>query len=100
MGSELKVVLWASGTPEQFILYVCSAIHTCKQMEHDVTFINAKEAVATAKLDLEIKQEEYVQVCNLERKKNKRNPGESMPVASESLVAAKTAYDTANRKHL
>ena len=35
-GSKLKVMLWASGTPEQFILHVRSAIHACKQMEHDV----------------------------------------------------------------
>jgi len=59
MGSELKVALWASGTPEQFILHVLSAIHPCKQMDHDVKFSNAKEAVANAILDLEIKKEEY-----------------------------------------
>ena len=75
MGSELKVALWASGTPEQFILHVRSVIHACKQMEHDVKFLNAKEAVATAKLDLEIKKEEYAQVRILERIKNKGNPG-------------------------
>ena len=51
MGSELKVALWASGTPEQFILHVHSVIHTYKQMEHDVKDLNAKEAVAMANLD-------------------------------------------------
>ena len=35
MGSKLTVALWASGTPEQFILHVCSAINACKQMEQD-----------------------------------------------------------------
>ena len=30
MGSKLKVIFWASGTPEQFILHVCLAIHACK----------------------------------------------------------------------
>jgi hypothetical protein len=57
-GSELKVALWASGTPEQFILHVRSAIHTCKQMEHDVKYLNDKEAVATSNLDLDIRKEE------------------------------------------
>ena len=38
MGSELKIALWVSGTPEQFILHVHSVIHACKQMEHDVKF--------------------------------------------------------------
>jgi hypothetical protein len=56
-GSELKVALWASGTPKQFVLHVRSAIHAYKLMEHDVTFSNAEEAVATAILDLEIKKE-------------------------------------------
>jgi len=64
MGSELKVMLWASGTPEQFILHVCSVIHARKQKEHEVKFSNAKEAVANANLDLKIKKEEYAQVHN------------------------------------
>jgi hypothetical protein len=46
---------------------------------------------------LDIKKEEYAQVCSLERKKNKGNPGESVPAASESLVAAKTAYEKAKQ---
>jgi hypothetical protein len=51
MSSKLKVTLWASGTPEQFILHVHSAIHACKQMEHDIKFSKAEEAVANAILD-------------------------------------------------
>ena len=96
-GSELKVALWASRTPEQFILHVSSAIHACKQMEHDVKYQNAKEAVATANLDLEIKKDKYAQVCTLEKRTNKGNPGEGIPDASESLVAAKTAYAKAKQ---
>jgi hypothetical protein len=72
-GSELKVALWASGTPEKFILHVGSAIHTCKQMKHDVKFSNAKEAVANASLDLEIKMEEYAQVCSSEKKDQRQS---------------------------
>ena len=96
-GSELKVALWTSRTPEQFILHVRSAIHACKQMEHDVKFSNAKETVATAILDLEIKKEEYAQVRASERKKDKGNPGERVPAAVESLAAAKTAYQKAKQ---
>ena len=66
-------------------------------MEHAIKYQNAKEAVTTANLDLDIKKEEYVQVWAAERKKNKGNPGESIPAASESLVAAKTAYDKAKQ---
>jgi hypothetical protein len=71
MGSKLKLALWASGTPKQFILHVCSVIHTRKQVEHDVKFSRAEEAVANAILDLEIKKEEYAQVHSLERKRQK-----------------------------
>jgi len=96
-GGELKVALWASETPEQFILHVRSVIHACKQMEHDVKFLNAKEAVAMARMDLEIKKEENGQVCNSERKKNTVDPGEGVPPASEPLVDAKSAYKKQNR---
>jgi hypothetical protein len=43
-------------------------------MEHDVNFSKAKEAVANAILDLEIRKDEYAQVCNWE-KKAKGNKG-------------------------
>jgi hypothetical protein len=66
-------------------------------MEHDIKILNAKNAVALANLDLDIKKVEYVQVCSLERNKNNRNPGGSIPAASESLVAAKTAYKKAKQ---
>ena len=83
-GSKLKVALWASGTPEQFILHVHSAIHACKQMEHAVKYLNAEEAVAMTNLDSDIKKEVYAQVCTLEKKKNKGSPGEGIPATSES----------------
>ena len=66
-------------------------------MEHDVKFSNAKEAVANAILDLEIKKEEYVQVHSSERKKTKGNPGEGIPAASKSRVSAKSAYEKAKQ---
>jgi hypothetical protein len=71
MGSELKFALWVSGTPEQFLLHVRSAIHACKQMEHDVKFSRAEEAVANVILNLEIMKDKYVQVCNLEGERQK-----------------------------
>ena len=53
-------------------------------MEHAVKYLNAKEADAMVNLDLDIKEEEYTQVCTSERKMNKGNLGESIPVASKS----------------
>jgi len=80
MGSRLKVALWVPGTPEQFILHVCSAIHSCKQMEHDVNFSKAKEAFANAILDLETKKDEYAQVCNSEKKRQKGTKEKAHPL--------------------
>ena len=31
-GNELKVAIWASGTPEQFLLHVRTAMHICKRL--------------------------------------------------------------------
>jgi hypothetical protein len=96
-GSKLKVALWVSGTPEQFILHVHAAIHACKQMEHDVEFQKAEEAVETAIMDLEMKKEEYAIICTSEKKKTKGNADDGVPAASKSLVEAKTAYKKAKQ---
>jgi hypothetical protein len=37
-------------------------------MEHDINFSKAKEAVANAILELEIKKDEYAQVCSTQIK--------------------------------
>ena len=42
-----------------------------KTVEDDVKFSRAKEAVATAMLNLEIAKDEYVQVHNSEKKRQK-----------------------------
>eukprot|EP00804_Cyclotella_cryptica_P006628 CCRYP_008595-RA/>CCRYP_008595-RA protein AED:0.23 eAED:0.29 QI:0/-1/0/1/-1/1/1/0/97 len=41
-GNELKVAVWASGTPEQFLLPVSSAIHVCTQMGLDTSFTDGE----------------------------------------------------------
>eukprot|EP00804_Cyclotella_cryptica_P028114 CCRYP_010986-RA/>CCRYP_010986-RA protein AED:0.46 eAED:0.47 QI:0/0/0/1/0/0/3/0/219 len=68
-GNELKVALWASGTPEQFLLHVRSAIHACKQMGLDTDFAAAEKDVETAKIEAELAKHEYVTVRNAEKKK-------------------------------
>eukprot|EP00804_Cyclotella_cryptica_P014294 CCRYP_020763-RA/>CCRYP_020763-RA protein AED:0.44 eAED:0.44 QI:0/-1/0/1/-1/1/1/0/126 len=66
-GNELKVAVWESGTPEQFLLHVCSAIHVCKQMGLDTDFAEAKKAVETSKIKAELAKEEYVKVRNAKK---------------------------------
>ena len=86
---------WTSGTPEQFLLHVRTAIHACKQMELDVNFSRAQEAMSTKELHLEVAKEEYVQVCTSEKKKAKGNKGEAMLADPESLALAKVQYEKA-----
>ena len=62
MGTELKVAVWASRTPKQFLLHVHSAIHMCKQMGLDTSFVEGERAVETAKLNAEITKWEFVQL--------------------------------------
>jgi hypothetical protein len=71
MGMELKVAFWVSGTPEQFILHVRSAIHARKQMEHDVKFLNTEEAIATVTFGVDIRKDKYAQVCTVEKRRRK-----------------------------
>ena len=41
MGNELKVAIWMSGTPEQFLLHVHTAVHMCNQIGLDTNYANA-----------------------------------------------------------
>eukprot|EP00804_Cyclotella_cryptica_P011134 CCRYP_019068-RA/>CCRYP_019068-RA protein AED:0.16 eAED:0.56 QI:0/0/0/1/1/1/2/0/232 len=99
-GNELKVAVWASGTPEQFLLHVRSAIHACKQMGLDTSFPDAEKAVKTAKLDAEIAKDEYMQLRSSKKKKkgNKGNAPALDDKAIKALEAAKLAVTTAGAK--
>ncbi len=61
------------------MLHVCSPIHTCKQMEHDIKFCEVKETVAIVTLNLEIVKAKYAQVHNLERIMTKETNEEAHP---------------------
>jgi hypothetical protein len=89
MGSKLKVALWASRIPKQFILHVLSAIHAWKQMEHDP---RPKRLLQMQHLTWRSRRRSMLMQL---REKTKGNKGESAPTASESLVAAKSAYKRA-----
>eukprot|EP00804_Cyclotella_cryptica_P018328 CCRYP_017981-RA/>CCRYP_017981-RA protein AED:0.54 eAED:1.00 QI:0/0/0/1/1/1/2/0/424 len=95
-GNELKVVVWASGTPEQFLLHVQSANHACKQMGLDTSFKEAEKAVKTAKTDVEIAKGEYVQLRNAKKKKKKGGkgdvPGTTTEAVPPTLAEAKALY--------
>jgi hypothetical protein len=89
------MAIWASGTPEQFLLHVHTAIHVCKQLGLDANFANAEKAVTNAKLDADLAKTEYAQVHSSEKKKNKGNKLQGTIPNSEALVAAKATYEEA-----
>jgi hypothetical protein len=69
--NELKVANWASGTPEQFLLHVRTAIHVCKHLGLDTNFGNAEKTVTTVQLESKLAKMEYAQVRSSEKKKTR-----------------------------
>jgi hypothetical protein len=61
-GDKLKVAIWASGTPKQFLLDVHTAIHVCKQMALDANIADTKKAVTTAEVDAKLAKTVHAQV--------------------------------------
>ena len=51
--NELKVAIWANGTPKQFLLHIHTAMHVCKQISLDTKKANAMMVLEAAycKLD-------------------------------------------------
>ena len=70
-GNELKVAVWASGTPEQFVLHIRSVIHMCKQMGLDAKFAETEQTVIHAELEAELAKEEYVKLRSSEKKRTR-----------------------------
>jgi hypothetical protein len=85
-GNELKVAAWASGTPEQFVLHVHSAIHACKQKGLDTNFAEAEQTVIKAELEAESAKMEYVKVCNSEKKRIKAISQKTISQRSPTLT--------------
>ncbi len=56
-GNELKVAVWASGTPKRFVLHVRSAIHACKQMGLDTKFAETEQTVIHDELEAKLAKE-------------------------------------------
>ncbi len=53
-GSKLKVAILVSGTLEEFLLYVHTAIHACKQRELDANLKEAEIEFKSVNIDLDI----------------------------------------------
>ena len=111
-GSEMRMVRWASGTPEHFLIHVRVAIHAIKEMELDTKFQEAMKAVESASLEVDLTKMQYKdklkkrerddssqQVAGAGKaasdnaQKPKRTKGDDSPPAE--VIAAKAALDIA-----
>jgi hypothetical protein len=99
MGNELKVAIWVSGTPEQFLLHVHNTMHMCKQMGLEMNFANAEMAVTSAEVDAKLVKTKYAQVCSSKKKKKKNNKSESTISDFDALTSTKANNETAVKSH-
>ena len=58
-GSEMRMVRWASGTPEHFLIHVRGAIHAIKEMDLGIKFQAAMKAVESASLEVDLTKMQY-----------------------------------------
>ena len=83
--SELRVAIWASGTPEHFLIHVRGAVHVINQMPG--TIEEAMRSVESTKLMVEIAKSEF------DTKKNDRRKDKD----HEEVIAARAALEGAQK---
>ena len=69
--NELKMVIWALGTPEQFLLHVCTAVEMCKQIGLDTNYANSTMALEAAYCELGAAKTEYAQLAKATKRRQK-----------------------------
>ena len=92
MENELKVAVWASRTPEQFVLHVCSTIHVRKQMGLDSNFADAKKGFEIVVLNTKLMKGEFLQACNSKQGRHKGNKGRESNATPTDLEVAKANH--------
>ena len=55
----MRMVRWASRTPEHFLIHVRGAIHAIKEMELDTNFQVASKAIKFAILEVDLTKMQY-----------------------------------------
>ncbi len=69
--NELKVGIWASGTPEQVLLHVHTAMHVCKQLGLETKEADAIMALEVAYCKLDAAKAEYAKLAKTIKKNSK-----------------------------
>ena len=68
---ELKVAIWASGTPEQFLLHVHTALHVCKQLGLETKEADAMMALEAADCKRDGAKAEYSKLLREAKQKTR-----------------------------
>ena len=92
-GHELKVAIWTSGTPEQFLLHVHTAMHVSKQLGLETKEANAMMALEAAYCKLDAAKAEYTKLSR--EAKQKAQDRDENP-APESQKKVKDQRDKTN----
>ena len=83
-GNKLKVAIWASGTPEQFLLHVRTAMHVCKQLGLETKEANAMMALEAAYCKLDAAKGEYTKLVKNAKQKAKEAKEKEETLATEA----------------
>ena len=121
-GNKLKVAIWVSETPKQFLLHICTAMDVCKQINLDTKEATAMLALKASQCKLDALKAEYTQLVKTTRTKTKEqkekdenpapdvqkkekeqkekgeNPAPDVSVNATTLAAVKKAREGAARK--
>ena len=73
-GSEMRVVIWASGTPEHFLIHVHGGVNVIQQMGLDSKFNEGANAVKNLRLDLDFSKDAYSKAKREYKKKKEEDP--------------------------
>ena len=94
--NELKVAIWTSGTPEQFLLHVRTAMHVCKQLGLETKEANAMMALEAAYCKLDAAKAKYAKLAKNAKQKAKDSKEKEETPAPESMKKAREPKEQAD----
>ena len=95
-GNELKVAIWASGTPEQFLLHLSTAMHVCKQIGLETKEANAMMVLDAAQCKLNATKVEYAKLAKNAKQKAKEAKEKEETPAPEGKKKAREPKEQAD----
>ena len=90
-----EIAIWASGTPEHFLIHVCGKININQQMDLDLKFNETTDVVKNLRLDLDIAKDAYFKAKREHKKKKEENPHRVVEAGKMALNNAQKAWDDA-----